>query len=78
MGEPEAGGPNPGQDGQDRREGQDARDRNAPPPPVSRTFPTGSYIIRMDQPYSRIADSLLDYQYWSPNDPQKTPYDDTG
>src|SRR5262245_63531509 len=32
----------------------------------------------MDQPYSRIADSLLDYQYWSPNDPQRTPYDDTG
>ncbi len=31
----------------------------------------------MDQPYSRIADSLLDYQYWSPDDPQKTPYDDT-
>jgi hypothetical protein len=32
----------------------------------------------MDQPYSRIADSLMDYQFWSPNDPQKTPYDDTG
>ena len=32
----------------------------------------------MDQPYSRIADSLMDYQYWSPNDPQRTPYDDTG
>jgi hypothetical protein len=32
----------------------------------------------MDQPYSRIADALLDYQYWSPDDPQKTPYDDTG
>ena len=32
----------------------------------------------MDQPYSRIADALLDYQYWSPNDPQRTPYDDTG
>ncbi len=44
----------------------------------SRTFPAGSYIIRMDQPYSRIADALLDYQFWSPNDPQKTPYDDTG
>ena len=42
------------------------------------TFPAGSYIVRMDQPYSRIADALLDYQYWSPNDPQKTPYDDTG
>jgi len=44
----------------------------------SRQFPAGSYIVRMDQPYSRIADALLDYQYWSPNDPQKTPYDDTG
>ena len=44
----------------------------------NRTFPAGSYIIRMDQPYSRIADALLDYQYWSPNDPQKRPYDDTG
>src|SRR5512136_2333279 len=32
----------------------------------------------MDQLYSRIADALLDYQYWSPNDPQKNPYDDTG
>ena len=45
---------------------------------VTREFPAGSYIIRMDQPYSRIADALLDYQYWSPNDPQKNPYDDTG
>jgi uncharacterized membrane protein YgcG len=49
-----------------------------PSPAESRTFPAGSYIIRMDQPYSRIADALLDYQYWSPNDPQKNPYDDTG
>ncbi|HEX4021099.1 MAG TPA: M14 family zinc carboxypeptidase [Acidobacteriaceae bacterium] len=44
---------------------------------TSRTFPTGSYVIRMDQPYSRIADTLLDRQYWSPDDPQKHPYDDT-
>jgi hypothetical protein len=44
----------------------------------ARQFPAGSYIIRMDQPYSRIADALLDYQYWSPSDPQRTPYDDTG
>ena len=44
----------------------------------TRQFPAGSYVIRMDQPYSRIADALLDYQYWSPNDPQKNPYDDTG
>ena len=32
----------------------------------------------MDQPYSRIADTLLDRQYWAPDDPQKHPYDDTG
>ena len=32
----------------------------------------------MDQPYSRIADALLDYQYWSPRDPQQNVYDDTG
>src|SRR6185312_13714730 len=42
-----------------------------------RTFPAGSYIVRMDQPYSRIADALLDYQYWAPNDPQTEIYDDT-
>src|SRR5580704_10053474 len=36
----------------------------------------GSYIIRMDQPYSRIADMLLDTQYYSTSDPR--PYDDTG
>jgi hypothetical protein len=45
---------------------------------VRRDFPAGSYIVRMDQPYSRIADALLDYQYWSPADPQRNPYDDTG
>jgi hypothetical protein len=49
-----------------------------PAPPTTKEFPTGTYIIRMDQPYSRVADALLDYQYWSPDDPQKTPYDDTG
>ncbi|MDQ2976327.1 MAG: hypothetical protein M3R69_13095 [Acidobacteriota bacterium] len=46
-------------------------------PAGSRQFPAGSYIVRMDQPYSRIADALLDYQYWSPNDPQTDIYDDT-
>ncbi len=51
-----------------------ARDKT----PVSRTFPAGSYVVRMDQPFSRAADALLDRQYWSPDDPQKHPYDDTG
>jgi hypothetical protein len=39
-------------------------------------IPKGSYIIRMDQPYSRMADMLLDTQYYSTADPR--PYDDTG
>src|SRR2546423_258950 len=39
-------------------------------------FPAGSYVIRMDQPYSRMADMLLDTQYYNVNDPR--PYDDTG
>ncbi len=39
-------------------------------------FPAGSYVIRMDQPYSRMADMLLDTQYYNVNDPN--PYDDTG
>jgi hypothetical protein len=47
-------------------------------PTTTVNLPAGSYIIRMDQPYSRIADALLDYQFWAPDDPQKTPYDDTG
>lgn len=52
--------------------------KGAKPAQETREFPAGSYIIRMDQPYSRIADALLDYQYWAPNDPQRRPYDDTG
>jgi hypothetical protein len=46
--------------------------------PTRETFPAGSYIVRLDQPYSRVADALLDKQYWAPDDPQKHPYDDTG
>jgi len=40
------------------------------------TLPKGSYVIRMDQPYSRLADMVLDTQYYSPRDPRS--YDDTG
>ncbi len=39
-------------------------------------FPAGSYVIRMDQPYSRMADMLMDTQYYNVQDPR--PYDDTG
>ena len=52
--------------------------KSEPAKTESREFPAGTYVVRMDQPYSRIADALLDYQYWSPSDPQKNPYDDTG
>ena len=72
-------GPSAGQDAAGRAGPAGAgRSEERAAAPVTRTFPAGSYIVRMDQPYSRIADSLLDYQYWSPNDPQQTPYDDTG
>lgn len=46
--------------------------------PATIAFPQGSFVIRMDQPYGRAADALLDRQYWAPDDPQKHPYDDTG
>lgn len=39
-------------------------------------FAAGSYVVRMDQPYSRMGDMLLDTQYYNINDPR--PYDDTG
>ena len=62
-----------------RRDGNRYRGQAAEKPkPAPRTFPAGTYVVRMDQPYSRIADTLLDYQYWAPNDPQKSIYDDTG
>jgi len=46
------------------------------PTTVTVKIPAGSYIVRMDQPYSRMADMLLDTQYFNVNDPR--PYDDTG
>ena len=58
------------------KDSEDVKEK--PAAPLTRSYPAGSYVVRMDQPYSRIADMLLDYQYWSPDDPQKTPYDDTG
>jgi hypothetical protein len=64
--------------GQDAQPPASARQTSEKLAPVTREFPAGSYVVRMDQPYSRIADALLDYQYWAPNDAQARPYDDTG
>ena len=63
-------------DGKDEKK-DDKSPKDTKPKTIARTFPAGSYVVRMDQPYSRIADALLDRQYWSPDDPQKHPYDDT-
>lgn len=59
-------------EGEPASEGAEAK----PKPPETREFPAGSYIVRMDQPYSRIADMLLDQQYYSAED--RRPYDDSG
>jgi hypothetical protein len=78
-----ASGEGAGRGGADQNQDAPAADgqrqgRGNRPPTESRTFPAGSYVVRMDQPFSRIADALLDYQYWAPDDPQRQPYDDTG
>jgi hypothetical protein len=56
----------------DKKEG-----KKKTPKTTTRKFPAGSYIVRMDQPYSRIADMMLDHQYWSPRDNPNI-YDDSG
>jgi hypothetical protein len=43
--------------------------------PEAVKFAKGSYVIRMDQPYSRLADTLLDVQYVRG---EEKVYDDTG
>ena len=62
--------------GDDASQGSDSPKKPAAEKNPNREFPAGSYIIRMDQPYSRIADMLLDQQYYSPDD--RRPYDDSG
>src|SRR5690606_3603105 len=59
-----------------QRQGIEVHRATAPFTVGERTFPAGSYVGRMDQPYSRTADMLLDRQYYNPAD--QRPYDDTG
>ena len=55
------GGAATDQDGQRDRQAE-GNQRKTAPVMETRTFPAGSYIVRMDQPFSRVADALLDYQ----------------
>ncbi len=53
-----------------------ARSRGITDVELMQMFPAGSYVVRMDQPYSRMADMMLDQGYYNPKDPR--PYDETG
>jgi hypothetical protein len=57
------------------KSGADAKGKDEKKP-AETVIPAGSYVVRMDQPYSRLADMVLDTQYYSPRDPRS--YDDTG
>src|SRR5579884_272644 len=54
----------------------DAHDKSDAKEKKDILLPPGSYVVRMDQPYSRLADMVLDTQYYSSHDPRS--YDDTG
>jgi hypothetical protein len=43
---------------------------------AEKEYKRGTVIVRMDQPYSRFVDMMLDRQYYNPTDPRS--YDDTG
>jgi hypothetical protein len=61
-------------DGADGAEGKNEKKDEKKPDPVE--IEPGAWIIRMDQPYSRLADMLLDVQYYRHDDNRA--YDDTG
>lgn len=72
--------PRPGQQARTlqtlQRHGVEIHRTTAPTSVGGQNFAVGSYVVRMDQPYSRLADMLLDRQHYSPDDP--APYDDVG
>jgi hypothetical protein len=75
-----ASDPRPGQQAQLldllQRHGAEVQRTTAPATVGDQTFDAGSYVVRMDQPFSRAVDMMLDRQYYNPDDPR--PYDDTG
>lgn len=59
-----------------QQQGVEIHRADAPLKAGKEEFPAGSYVVRMDQPYSRMADMMLDRQYFNADDPR--PYDDVG
>jgi hypothetical protein len=67
----------PGEKDEEAKDEKDAKKKaKKDDEPRKIEIPAGSYVIRMDQPYSRLADMVLDVQYYRPDDNRA--YDDTG
>jgi hypothetical protein len=59
-----------------RREGAEVHTANAAFTIGNLQVSPGDYIVRLDQPYGAIVETLLGVQFYSPDNPR--PYDDTG
>jgi Zinc carboxypeptidase len=59
-----------------RREGAEVHTANAAFTAGNVAVAAGDYVVRMDQPYNAIVETLLGVQFYAPENPR--PYDDTG
>jgi hypothetical protein len=59
-----------------RREGAEVHTATAPFTVGTTNVTPGDYIVRMDQPYNAVVETLLGVQFYAPENPR--PYDDTG
>jgi hypothetical protein len=59
-----------------RREGAEVHTANAAFTAGNVAVAAGDYIVRLDQPYGAIVETLLGVQFYAPENPR--PYDDTG
>src|SRR4029450_5434317 len=59
-----------------RREGAEVHTANAAFTAGNVSVAAGDYVVRLDQPYGAIVETLLGLQFYAPENPR--PYDDTG
>jgi hypothetical protein len=59
-----------------RREGAEVHTANAAFTAGTVAVAAGDYVVRLDQPYGAIVETLLGVQFYAPDNPR--PYDDTG